>query len=427
MGYSQQDTTKLPFAIADEKKLSAEDLKNKKEGFYVAGVPDISVDPLNGLGVGVEGSLFFNGKKSDPFFAYVPYKARLNVVLFYTTKQQRELILNFDVPYIFQTKWRFRAEAAFEVNPNLLFFGNTEKTLQPLSYYPNNDTSKTLVNNASYNDYNNSLTGSKKYFNTYQEQEIVANFSFEHSFLRGKLRTLLGYEFATVSNTTPLNDSSLLHQSALSGKILGYGNNLISFIHSALIFDTRDLEADPSKGIFAEITNELSLTALGSQYNFNKTFAHFNIYQRILPSAFKKFVFAGRIAIGYAQGDVPFYEYRHQWSSDTHVEGLGGSNTIRGYKQARFLARVMQFTNLELRYRFAQCKLSKQHLAFSAVPFFDVGGVWDNLTNLNHLENIRYSEGLGLRIAWNVNTVLRFDYSVSREDAQFFFQLGHVF
>ena len=51
----KEDTLKLPFAIAKEKQLSEEDLASKKEGMYVTGVPDISSDPVNGFGLGVEG------------------------------------------------------------------------------------------------------------------------------------------------------------------------------------------------------------------------------------------------------------------------------------------------------------------------------------------------------------------------------------
>lgn len=75
---------KLPFAIAKDKKLPDEELAEKKEGLYVTGIPDISSDPINGFGYGAEGSLFFNGKKSDPFFAYTPYRAELTVALFNT-------------------------------------------------------------------------------------------------------------------------------------------------------------------------------------------------------------------------------------------------------------------------------------------------------------------------------------------------------
>ncbi|MGC4022244.1 MAG: BamA/TamA family outer membrane protein [Cyclobacteriaceae bacterium] len=86
----------------------------------------------------------------------------------------------------------------------------------------------------------------------------------------------------------------------------------------------------------------------------------------------------------------------------------------------------MNFNNFELRWRFAQARWAKQHLEFSGVPFYDFGGVWDELSNLN-IKNLRHSEGLGLRITWNESTVLRFDYAVSEEDQQFFFNLAHAF
>ena len=123
---------KLPFPISKDKKLSEEDLKDKKEGTYVTGVPDISSDPVNGFGYGAEGSIIFDGKKSDPFFAYTPYRKKLDVALFNTSRQQREVSLKLDVPYIFNTKWRLRASAAYEVNPNLLYFGITERSLNSL-------------------------------------------------------------------------------------------------------------------------------------------------------------------------------------------------------------------------------------------------------------------------------------------------------
>ncbi|MGZ3883888.1 MAG: Omp85 family outer membrane protein [Bacteroidia bacterium] len=387
ISFSQKDSLRKPYKISGIKKLSEEDLTNKKEKIYFTALPDFSFDPLNGFGAGVQGSLFFTGAKTDSMFAYTPYKSRLNLDVFYTTHNQYEIHADFDAPYIFNTAWRFRSEAAFEVNPNLLYFGNTEQTLKALSYYPDNDSTKAPVTNASYQDYNNSLKGTSQLFNTYLEREFVINASIERSFFEGKMRTLIGYEFSNVSNTS-LAGNSLLSRDFQAGKILGYGTNLISFVHLGLIYDTRDLETDPSKGMVAEITDELSLKPLGSQLNFNKTFVHFNFYKKLLPGSFKKLVFAARLAMGYTQGDAPFYEYRHQWSSDEHVEGLGGGTTLRGFKQARFLSRVLAFSNIELRYRFTQFNAAKQHFALSAVPFFDVGGVYDDFSHLKQTRNI---------------------------------------
>src|SRR5689334_8419578 len=78
------DSLKLPFAIADEKRLPDDELQNKKEGYYVTGAPDLSSDPVNGFGAGGEGSLFYSGKRSDPFFAYTPYRFRMDLALFVT-------------------------------------------------------------------------------------------------------------------------------------------------------------------------------------------------------------------------------------------------------------------------------------------------------------------------------------------------------
>ena len=433
---AQQDTTKiksdslkLPFAIAKEKQLSDEDLAEKKEGVYVTGVPDISSDPVNGFGIGVEGSVFFNGKKSDPFFKFTPYRAKLDVAVFVTTRQQKEIKMAIDVPYILNTKWRLRGELAYEINPNLLYFGINEKeTNSGLSYYPNGDSSQSMVNNGHYSNYENSLKGANKFYNTYTKKEAVLNISMERSYDEGRIRLLAGYEIAKLTLSS-FAGNSLLQSDYNKGLIKGVGNNLVSFVQVGFIYDTRDLEGDPSKGAFGELTNELSLKALGSQYNFNKTFAHFNVYRRLLPGTFKKLIFAARFAVGYTALDAPYYEYQDQWTSEGSIEGLGGGQTLRGYKQSRFLSRVMQFNNFELRYRFAETKILKQHLAFSAVPFCDVGGVWDSGKTLlsKNVNNLRVNEGLGLRIAWNVNTILRFDYAISKEDHQFFFQIGHCF
>jgi hemolysin activation/secretion protein len=86
----------------------------------------------------------------------------------------------------------------------------------------------------------------------------------------------------------------------------------------------------------------------------------------------------------------------------------------------------MQFNNFEMRWRFAKTEIFKQQFAFSGVPFYDFGGVYDNISQVD-FSKLRSSQGLGLRIAWNINTILRFDYAWSKEDKQFFFNLAHTF
>ncbi len=148
-------------------------------------------------------------------------------------------------------------------------------------------------------DYEKSLKGTNDFYNTYFKKEAVLNISGERSFLDGKFRTLVGYEVAYVDFSSFVAGKSLTQQDYDSKKITGLGKGIVTIEQLGLIWDTRDLETDPSNGIFAELTNELSLKALVSKYDFNKTYFHFNYYKKLFPNQFKKLVFASRIAFGY--------------------------------------------------------------------------------------------------------------------------------
>jgi outer membrane protein assembly factor BamA len=301
-----------------------------------------------------------------------------------------------------------------------LYFGETESSLHKRK----NPADQQQYN--TYNDYDASLNSPYNLYNSYIKDEYILNLSAERSLMQSKMRALIGAEIARV-NITTFNDSALVNEDAQTGTIVGEGLNIVSILQAGLVYDTRDLETDPGKGIFAEVTNELSLKALGSAFNFNKTFIQGKFYVKLFPALFQKMVFASRVGFGYTAGNAPFYEYQDQWSSEGSIEGLGGGSTLRGYKQGRFLGRAMNFANLELRYRFAQAQLLNQYFAFSFVPFVDAGGVWNDFSFFSRWQNYRMNEGVGFRIAWNVNTILRFDYAVSAEDKQFFFTFGHAF
>ena len=420
---AQQDSVKLPFAIAGEKKLSEEDLAHKREGIYFTGIPQFSSDPVNGFGYGAEGVLYSNGKRSDPFFNYTPYRRKLSISVFNTTKSQNEVVLGLDLPYIFNSKWRLRMEGIYENDPNMLYFGLTEKTLSPL-VNPQTGTSY-----SSYSSFTNSLSEDAKNYNRFtQKNNVTLNVSAERSFFQSKMRSIFGLRYGNI-NSNPYAGYSLLQSDFLAGNVLGVGHSHVAMVQAGLVYDTRDLESDPGKGIFAEVTNELSLHAFGSGFNFNKTFVQVKIYQRLFPSVFKKLVFAARIGAAALTGNAPFYEYQEEWSSEGGIYGVaGGGFVLRGYKQSRFVGNYLDFMNAELRARITQFTLLKQHLALSAVPFFDVAGVGNTFSHLvGYSANYRYAEGLGFRIAWNVNTILRFDYAISKEDGQFFFQFGHAF
>ena len=241
-------------------------------------------------------------------------------------------------------------------------------------------------------------------------------------------RSIIGYRFADM-NVNPYTGQSLLQTDYIDRKAYGVGHSTVTMLQAGIVYDTRDLESDPNQGVFAEVTNELSVNFLGSQFNFNKTLLHVKVYQRLFPKVFKKVILAARAGISGLAGNAPFYEFQEVWSSEGGIYGVnGGGFVLRGYKQSRFVANCIDFANIEIRARFVQFKMLKQHIALSAVPFFDVAGIGNNFSHLlGYSANYKYAEGFGLRIVWNVNTILRFDYAFSKEDQQFFFQFGHSF
>ena len=221
------------------------------------------------------------------------------------------------------------------------------------------------------------------------------------------------------------NGTSLLRRDFQQGLISGLDGGWVSILQTALIYDTRDFEPDPTRGYYLEIANEFSNPIIGSQFNFDKLFIQGRFYKK-LPIGTRT-VLGGRLGIGNIFGDnAPFFEYQDQWSPEGSINALGGKQSLRGHRANRFLARSLAFANFELRYRITETKLGKQRFAFTLAPFFDAGTVRDKWQDIN-FTNIKTSYGGGLRVAWNQSTIVSFDYGISKEDKLFYFGIGQAF
>lgn len=445
---SAQQVDSLSFIRS--KKMSDADLAKKREGSFVTGLPDLSSDPVTGFGVGIKFNVYWNGKRSNPLFPYTPYLAHLKANVSYYTTNARELSLSVDVPYYKGSRWRYRIDFKAQQNPANLYFGLTEATLGNLRLP--SDPTKTFE---TYKDYN---TARKKLrpgqageavlvtdalSNRFRETEFMLNLKADYAIGKGKWRVMGGYEIQNLQyktftgtetdGTDPLtgntvkapNGKSLLERDFEQNKIFGLKGGWVSIIQTALIYDTRDFEPDPTKGTYFEAANEYSSNVIGSQFNFDKLFFQGRMYRKL--SFGKRTVFAARAAAGTIFGnEAPFFEFQDQWSPDGSINGLGGKQSLRGYRQNRFLARTVAFANAELRVRIADLKVGRQNFGFGIAPFADAGTVRDRWQELN-FSNIKFSYGAGARVAWNLSTILFFDYGISKEDRLFYFGIGQIF
>jgi hemolysin activation/secretion protein len=125
-------------------------------------------------------------------------------------------------------------------------------------------------------------------------------------------------------------------------------------------------------------------------------------------------------------GNVPFYSAPTIPFTDGDVAGLGGHATLRGFVADRFVGRAAAYANGELRWSFAEKMLWKQHLRFMLVPFVETGRVFDSVGD-STFKDWKLDGGVGLHLAWNLSTVISFDYARSGEGGMFYMELGHQF
>lgn len=434
------------------KRMSDADLAKKREGTFLTGIPDLSSDPVTGFGFGIRSNVYWNGDRNNPLFPYTPYLAKLKANAAYYTSNARELVLSLDVPYYKGTRWRFKVDIKAQQNPANLYFGLTEATLGPLRLPSTPSGGPTYATYSAFDRSRRTLRPggpgeadlvTDALSNRFMETEYMLNLKADYALGNGKWRVMGGYEIQHLSyatfegtdaeaidpltgeETTAANGLSLLRRDFEQGLISGLDGGWVSIFQTALMYDTRDFEPDPTKGHYFEVANEYSAPAIGSQFTFNKLFVQWRGYQK-LPVG-PRTVLAARVGAGNIFGsDAPFFEFQDQWSPDGSINALGGRASLRGFRANRFLARSMWFTNLELRARFAEVAFGKQRFAFAAAPFFDAGTVRDRWQDLD-LANVRTSYGAGLRIAWNQSTIIFLDYGVSSEDRLMFFGIGQVF
>lgn len=132
-------------------------------------------------------------------------------------------------------------------------------------------------------------------------------------------------------------------------------------------------------------------------------------------------------ALYYLQvGPVPFFAKMDIVSSEKISRGIGGLDTLRGYKYDRFVGNVGAVTNFEIRWTLKHTELFSQNVAFIVVPFLDLGRVFNDIKQTS-FKKWKVGQGLGLRAAINQATVVVFDYGFSSEDQGLYVNFNHSF
>lgn len=434
---------RLPHYMRLKRRMSQQDIDDKKEGGYLTGIPIVNFDMTKGFGFGARVYYYNNGQRDSPLFEYTPYRHAVYLQGLATTGGWQLHKVDYDGLYLANSPFRLRATAFYERNTQATYFGIGSASMGKLRWSGSGreySTMRALEDDLRARG-SDGIVGTK--YNMYDLFRPGMSLSIERDFFGGRGRVLLGttVRHARVSrfdgksakgddsstgrtNVDAIQGPTLLNEDCAAGRIVGCNGGWDNVLRIAASIDTRDFEPDPNSGLFVGLSGQVSSRAFGSTDPYGRV----SLTLRGFHSPFRKWtdlVLAGRIAYQIQSARTPFYSMSTLTFADTDEEGLGGLRSLRGYQQNRFVGPVASFANAEVRWMPIKFRTLKQQFGIGFVPFLDMGRVYDRVDLT--FANWRFGYGLGLRVAWNQATIVVADYGLSREDGGFSLTFGHHF
>ena len=255
-----------------------------------------------------------------------------------------------------------------------------------------------LGNNTTYARDSTRLPG-QSYFYRVSRKTRAARFSAQRRIV-GPLRVLVG---GTLEHTS--------HR-ALPGVNLYQRDSVAPFsdaiARAGLVFDSRDLEVDPHRGILAE-------ALVGHGRGYTRTTAGVRAYVHPLD----RLILAARVAGERMTGSPPLEAQQVMETSDGPVVALGGYRSLRGYYDSRFVGPGKLVGGVEARYGFLW---APRLLEVKLVAFYDAGRVFGpgETVRLTR-QGLHSAWGGGVAAALLRNTLMTFSFGRGTEGSQFTF------
>ncbi len=311
--------------------------------------------------------------------------------------------------------------------------------------------------------------------------EILKNFYWEagYNFSWTKAQSFVPKGYAVLDNAEVLLDPETAAMYIPGGTTLfdlykewgiipedEINGGITSSIRLGLMYDSRNVENNPTKGIWAEAHVIAAPKWLGTtheHYRYCATFRHY------VPVVQDKLTFAYRIGYQGTFGDnAPWYSLPFYTNMGVKADndGFGGYRTVRGLMLNRVQGLDVGFYNAEFRWKFIDFKLWKQNIAFALSAFCDGAHVFrgydmnfSDAAKQRMIENadnaivgaakvIQYEElykkfvfdrkdgfhgaaGAGLRFIMNQNFIVAFEYArcFNKQDGNgaFYINTGFLF
>jgi hypothetical protein len=362
----------------------------RPRSFDALGVPLLSYNSDLGWGIGLVGGGYYYAQ------GYTPYRHALAAQTFFTTEGVQNHWLRYDGPDLLG-KARLEVRAEFRRELLAPFYG---------------------VGNLSGAGFEEGVS----------EERL---WTFDHFFPGGWARVRTrpggsghpmelygGYGFNWV-RVNPYEGSRL---QADGPQGLAGGPHARALMGAA--WDSRDSEADPTRGGVEELSLRISAPPLGSRYAYGGiTLSERRFFSLGTP----RLILAQRLVLDVLFGEPPFFEWA-QIGGMQGGEGVGGMSSVRGVPRNRYQGNIKAISNTELRFYVFDFPLFGEPVKFGGVVYWDMGRVWHPGVEDGAWHAWHPGVGGGLRLARRA-AVVRFDYAVATENLRqgIYVTFGHMF
>lgn len=391
-----------------------------KTGWSFGGVPAIAYDSDIGFKYGAVVELFHYGDGS----LYPKYRHHLYFEWSRTTKGSGINQFTYDSEYLIPGI-RITAEASHLTEKALDFYGFNGYE----SFY-----------NSDYEDDESDKYITRMYYRAERKLTRLKT-DFQGKITGPELRWFAGIAYNRIKMATVdidrlnegkdeadmLPDTALLYDQYVEWGLIGSdeakGGNT-TLLKAGVVYDTRDIEANPMKGIWTDIQFLFAPSFLGNgDYAYARIALTHRQYFTLAP---KVLSFAYRLSWqSKLAGNMPYYMLPFVYNTAPSLtrDGLGGAKTIRGVLRNRVVGEGFAYGNLEFRWKFLRTVIFNQNIYLALSGFLDCGMITakyklpettepDALEYLNKGsdEKLHLGAGAGFHFVMNENFVIAVDY-----------------
>lgn len=195
---------------------------------------------------------------------------------------------------------------------------------------------------------------------------------------------------------------------------LGIDGGFDVLVASGILYDSRQPEADPQRGMFAEASGFGTLPLGLGPGKLLGAYLSWRGYLALFPWL----VVASRVMTELMFGEVPFYEMV-LWHGSLPIAGFGGFEGVRGLPFGRFRAPHRVVGSLELRLRLLERPVFGRPSALQLGLFGDGGMVWGGKSPAGDLPGstlpVHLTYGMGLRLVYAESFVGRLDVGMGSD------------